>query len=303
MAWTNFAIGKRLIGLKKSLVAAGAAVVLAGALVAGIKAGHVSVSDLVPKPLPPPPPVTGSEAASMQELLQQVRQSTVAVAGVGLLTGGQSYDNISVNGFLISPSYAVVDHSCNVGVDVTVTFSNGQSVSGQVMKSSGIDNIALVKLDSLVTDVPFLHFAKANPAPGALLMEVGSAQNVTAGIPPGDTGPYGESIDNFDHAWVGRVLGYAKQSVTGGPPTPANTQLIMFATLKATGQGLGDVIVNQQGEVVGVVTWQEIPWYEIADSVLQPPPFKVAQAMNVRPAAGPFNMEENIAAWTNDPGL
>ncbi len=289
--------------MKKSLVAAGAAVVLAGALVAGIKAGHVSVSDLAPKPLPPAPPVTAGQTASMQELLQQVRQSTVTVAGAGLLTGGQSYDNISVNGFLISPSYAVVDHTCNVGVDVTVGLSNGQNVSGRVVRDSPIDNIALVKLDTLVTDVPFLHFARTNPTPGALVMEVGSAQNVTAGLPPGDTGPNGESIDNFDHAWVGRVLGYYDNSATGGPLTPANTQPMMFATLQVTGQGLGDVIVNQQGQVVGVVTWQEMPWSEITSLLLEPAPFKVAQAMGVRPAAGPFNMEENIAAWTHDPSL
>lgn len=277
--------------MKKVLATAGVVIAMSG-LVAGCGS-----NPLDPPQPPPVPKVTQAQNKSMTSELMKVRESTVQVSGFGLGTGSPSWQTETVNGFLISPSLVIVDSpqdAGNVGRAVTITLSNGRAVDGKVIMGSMLDNIGLVQLSSPVTDVPYLRFAKTDPAPGSMVMEVGSPQNGES-----TWREAGMSIDNYDHPWLGRVLGYTNRAAYGATLTPANTEKMMLATIVATGSHLGDVVVNAEGQVVGVVDWTEVPAGEFGQLLLNPSPYTVKEAMDVVPAIGPWNLEQTVQKAVN----
>lgn len=280
--------------MKKALAEVGVVVLLLGG--AALGASRLSSP---PKLLPPEPAVTPSQQSSMQKELMTVRESTVIVTGLDLGGGPTgSYTTESGNGFLVAPSYAIYDGLSPVGVDVSVSLANGKTVSGRVVKHSLANDISLIELNSPVLDVPYLRIAKTAPAPDSLVVGVGSpmnGQDATQALSAGMG-----NVDNFDHAWVGRVVGYTN----GGGDTPSTTFGVMLATLRQTGAGWGQVVVNGEGQVVGVITEQEAPVSQWGKALLNPLPFKVTVAEVVRPAAPSVGgWEPLVESWTHAPKL
>ncbi len=188
-----------------------------------------------------------SPAQTVSEVLgPSVVNITVKVTGQGPF--GQQYSGTaegsgviySADGMIITNDHVVTDDWGDPASEIVVTFITGEKLSGRIVGTDPLTDLAVVKVDS-ERDLPPATFVTEQPSVGEYAVAIGSPLGYENSVTLGIVSGLGRSIQG---ATGTRGIALTNLIQTDAPISPGNS---------------GGALANAQGQVIGINVAYESP--------------------------------------------